>query len=77
MPEHVPHEATLTSVPQLLTTPERLPQFLLSRAQSADADSAVQVHTFEAEQAFGETHEPQLAVRLAPQLSFAVTLPQL
>jgi hypothetical protein len=76
---HVPHEATVRGLPQLsvLVT---APQVLLRRVQNAVSVSATQFtgpHTLPALQTSGAVHDPQEAtVRLVPQLSAAVTLPQ-
>jgi hypothetical protein len=75
---HVPQLFTVRIVPQL-SAAVTLPQFLDRRVQNAAFDSAVQPHTLTVPpppHVCGVVHVPQLAVRLAPQLSFAVTLPQ-
>jgi hypothetical protein len=72
---HVPQE-TVRFVPQL-SGAVTLPQFLLRRVQNAGSDSGTHSHRLEAVHVLGNVHVPQDAtVRLTPQLSGAVTLPQ-
>ena len=73
-----PHEATVRLAPQL-SVPATWPQFFPWRAQNAGLDSGVQPQTFasEAPQVCEAGQVPQeVTVRLAPQLSVAVTGPQ-
>jgi hypothetical protein len=75
---HVPHDVTVRDVPQL-SAAVTAPQFFPTRAQNAWSVSAAQPHTFAVPppaQLCGNVHVPQIAVRAAPQLSLAVTLPQ-
>jgi hypothetical protein len=72
----LPQEATVRLVPQL-SAAVTAPQFLPSRLQKAVFVSAAHAHAFVALHVAGGVHVPQTAtVRDAPQLSFAVTLPQ-
>jgi hypothetical protein len=75
---HTPQLA-VRDAPQL-SLEVTLPQFLPSPAQNAAVLCAVQPHTFPVPPPPHVTpvpvHVPQSAVREAPQLSFAVTLPQ-
>jgi hypothetical protein len=75
---HVPHEATDRAVPQL-SVPVRLPQFFSRREQKAMSVSGLHPQTFRppAAHVAGAVHVPQLMLlRVVPQLSAAVTLPQ-
>jgi hypothetical protein len=76
---HVPHEATVRDVPQLSVS-VTAPQALFMRVQNAVSASATQFtgpHTWPALQTSGAVHVPQEpTVRLALQLSVAVTVPQ-
>jgi hypothetical protein len=73
---HMPHEATARDAPQL-SSAVTLPQFFPSRVQKVALSSAVQPQTLLAPQVCGAVHVPHDAtVRLVPQLSGAVTLPQ-
>jgi hypothetical protein len=78
---HVPHDATDRVTPQLswAVTP---PQFFPSRVQNVASASPVQPHTFAAPPPPHVTPVPEQVphegtVRFVPQLSAAVTLPQL
>jgi hypothetical protein len=80
VPLQVPHEPTVRAPPQL-SVPDTLPQFFTSRVQNAAFVSAVQPQTFAVPLPPHVTpvplHAPQDAtVRVVPQLSAAVTLPQ-
>jgi hypothetical protein len=78
---HVPHDVTVRDAPQL-SLAVTLPQFLPSRVQNTGSVSAVQPHTFATDgvappHVCGKVHDPQFTlVRLVPQLSAAVTVPQ-
>jgi hypothetical protein len=76
---HVPHGLTVRVVPQL-SAAVTLPQFLVSRVQNAGLVSATQFtgpHTLPVLQTSGAVQAPhETTVRLVPQLSAAVTLPQ-
>jgi hypothetical protein len=77
----VPHEVTERELPQL-SFAVTLPQFLPTRVQNAASVSAVhggipQTLAVTAPQVCGEVQVPhEVTVRLVPQLSAAVTLPQ-
>lgn len=82
-----PHDSVPLQVPQLaivrappqLSGPETAPQFLPSRAQKAESVSGAQEQTLAAPpppQDARAVQLPQLAVRLRPQESGAVTAPQ-
>jgi hypothetical protein len=76
---HVPQLATVLAFPQL-SAPARAPQVWPSRAQKLGSLSATHPHWFGvlAPHVSGMAHMPQLAtVRTVPQLSGAVTGPQL
>jgi hypothetical protein len=71
----LPHE-TVRIAPQT-SGAVTAPQFLPSRAQNAASVSvAAQPHTFEAPHVCGMVQKPHVVVRIAPQLSAAVTEPQ-
>jgi hypothetical protein len=75
---HVPQLATVRIVPQL-SAAITCPQFLPRRVQNAAFDSAGQPHTLTVPappHVCGIVHVPQFAVRVAPQLSLADTMPQ-
>jgi hypothetical protein len=73
---HVPHEPTVRLTPQL-SLAVTLPQFLLNRAQNTVSASGAQAQTLVTPQTSGNVHVPhESTVRLTPQLSVAVTLPQ-
>jgi hypothetical protein len=80
--EHVPQEATVRVAPQM-SVPVTEPQLAPSRVQKAVLSSLVQPHTLGVDppHVLGAVHPaPKLqsaTVRLVPQLSGAVTLPQL
>jgi hypothetical protein len=59
-----------------LSVPETVPQFLPSRRQKSVSVSLVQQPVCEALQIVGAAQVPQSTVRVAPQLSVAVTDPQ-
>jgi hypothetical protein len=78
---HVPQFTAVRVVPQL-SAAVTLPQFFPSREQNTGSVSAVQPHTLATDgvappHVCGAVHVPQFtAVRVVPQLSAAVTLPQ-
>jgi len=77
----MPHELTVRDVPQLSFAVTE-PQFLPRRVQNAAVVSGVQPHTLGTEGVAPpqlwpvSVQVPQLTVRLEPQLSVAVTVPQ-
>jgi hypothetical protein len=79
VPVHVPHDESPRDAPQL-SVPTTLPQSLPSREQNVASSSGVQPQTLadSAPHVCGKLHVPHDAtVRVAPQLSLAVTSPQL
>ena len=76
VPVHVPQLDTLRDSPQL-SVPVHPPQTRLQRAHQAASLSGTQAQTLLALQLCGEVQVPQLdTVRGVPQLSLAVTAPQ-
>jgi hypothetical protein len=75
VPVHAPQLAVRDALQLSLAV--KLPQFLPRRLQNVVSLSAVQPHTLLAPQTWGETQLPHdTTVRLVPQLSGAVTVPQ-
>lgn len=73
---HEPHEVTVRIAPQLSLAVNG-PHARESREQKVPSDSGMHAQTFEAEQVCGIVQVPQLVtVRMTPQLSLAVTWPQ-
>jgi hypothetical protein len=73
---HVPHEATVRDAPQL-SAAVTAAQFLPSRVQKSSSVSAMHPQTLLAPHVSGSAHVPHDdTVRLSPQLSASVTLPQ-